>query len=269
MTEEPRINLTPVEEVAVRASSFDALYPPTEKIPTIVVENFPCLGKLAAMRFIEWVQHHPDGVISLPTGKTPGAFHQVGPAAAGRVGDARDSADAPEQAGVDPAKKPDMKGLHFVQIDEFYPIDSVAAQQLHSLCEAVLHRGLRARSGQGPADRPGHDRPAAGRDAGGGLAGQSRGPDAAVSPADEPARIPAEGPARADRPVVHGVRAADSRPGRHRVLPRRHRTGRPHRVQHPRLRPLLDDAPLPDELRDPGGGRHATWAASRSPATAW
>ena len=254
MTENSQIALTPVEEVAVRASSFDALYPPTEKIPTIVVENFPSLGKLAAMRFVEWVQHHPDGVISLPTGKTPEHFIKW-------VQRLLAEWETPEiqqtlrEAGVDPAKKPDMKGLHFVQIDEFYPMDSVAAQQLHALCEAVLYRGLRARSGQGPADRPGHDRPAAGRDAGRALAGQSRGPDAAISPADEPSRIPAEDPARADRPVVHGVRAADSRSRRHRVLPRRHRPRRPHRVQYPRLGPLLDDPPVPDELRDPGGGR--------------
>ena len=61
-------DLTPVERRAIAASPFDALYPPTEKIKTIVVENFPGLGKLAAMRFIEWVQEHPEGVISLPTG---------------------------------------------------------------------------------------------------------------------------------------------------------------------------------------------------------
>ena len=67
-------DLTPVEYRAVAASPFDALYPPTEKIKTIVVDNFPGLGKLAAMRFIEWVQEHPEGVISLPTGKTPQYF---------------------------------------------------------------------------------------------------------------------------------------------------------------------------------------------------
>ncbi len=56
------VNLTPVEKVAVQDSPFRALYPPTEKIPTIVVENFPSLGKLAAMRFIEWIQDNPGGV---------------------------------------------------------------------------------------------------------------------------------------------------------------------------------------------------------------
>jgi len=118
-----RIVLTRVEQVAVRASSFDVLYGPAEKIPTIVVENFPALGKLAAMRFIEWVQAHPGGVISLPTGKTPEHFIKWVQRVLGGW-------DTPEiqrtlaEAGVDPSKKPDMSSLHFVQIDEFYPIDS-------------------------------------------------------------------------------------------------------------------------------------------------
>lgn len=130
-----QISLTPVEEVAVRASSFDALYPPTEKIPTIVVENFPALGKLAAMRFMEWVQQHPDGVISLPTGKTPEHFIKW-------VRRLLSEWETPEiqqtlrDAGVDPTKKPDMKGLHFVQIDEFYPIDS---SQHNSFTHYVKH----------------------------------------------------------------------------------------------------------------------------------
>jgi glucosamine-6-phosphate deaminase len=112
-----------VEKVALSASPFAALYPPTEKIATIVVETFPALGRLAAMRFVEWVQDHPGGVISLPTGKTPEHFIKW-------VRRLLDKWDAPdvrrllEQAGVDPSRKPDMKSLHFVQIDEFYPMDS-------------------------------------------------------------------------------------------------------------------------------------------------
>ena len=115
--------LTPVEAVAVGASSFDALYEPTEKTPTIVVKNFPALGRLAAMRFIEWVQHDPGGVISLPTGKTPEHFIKW-------VQRLLQGWETPEirrtleEAGVDPSVRPDMSSLHFVQIDEFYPMDS-------------------------------------------------------------------------------------------------------------------------------------------------
>ena len=38
------------------------------------MENFPDLGMLAALRFLEWVAANPDGVVSLPTGKTPEYF---------------------------------------------------------------------------------------------------------------------------------------------------------------------------------------------------
>ena len=62
------IIITPVEETFQKASLMDILYEPEEKIPTIVVNNFPALGKLTALRFIEWVQNNPGGVISLPTG---------------------------------------------------------------------------------------------------------------------------------------------------------------------------------------------------------
>jgi len=113
--------LSPVEQYGVSSSPFDILYPPTEKLNTIVVENFPALGKLTALRFIEWVQTNPDGVVSLPTGKTPEHFIKW-------IDRLLKSWNEPEtraileEAGIDPGKFPDMKGLHFVQIDEFYPI---------------------------------------------------------------------------------------------------------------------------------------------------
>ena len=57
------------------SNSFsEMIYPPVEKIPVIIVDNFPMLGKLTDLRFLEWVQNNPEGVISLPTGKTPEYF---------------------------------------------------------------------------------------------------------------------------------------------------------------------------------------------------
>jgi glucosamine-6-phosphate deaminase len=115
-------DLTPVEEFGLSTSPFDILYPPTEKLRTLVVENFPALGKLTALRFIEWVQHNPGGVTSLPTGKTPEHFIKW-------IGHLLGSWDEPatrsllERAGIDPGARPDMHSLYFVQIDEFYPID--------------------------------------------------------------------------------------------------------------------------------------------------
>ncbi|MEO8168358.1 MAG: glucosamine-6-phosphate deaminase, partial [bacterium] len=63
-----------VEVLALKASGHKDLYSPMEKIKVIEMPNFPALGKLTALRFIEWVLKNPGGVISLPTGKTPEHF---------------------------------------------------------------------------------------------------------------------------------------------------------------------------------------------------
>ncbi|HIG17043.1 MAG TPA: hypothetical protein EYQ31_06980, partial [Candidatus Handelsmanbacteria bacterium] len=68
------VDLTPIERKALESSVFGARYAPDERITALVVGNFPALGKLAALRFLEWVQQNPEGVISLPTGKTPEHF---------------------------------------------------------------------------------------------------------------------------------------------------------------------------------------------------
>ena len=43
-------------------------------ISYIVVDNFPELGLLASLRFLEWVEENPEGIVGLPTGKTPEYF---------------------------------------------------------------------------------------------------------------------------------------------------------------------------------------------------
>ena len=123
--------LTTVEQRAVQASAFAEIYPPTEKIKTLVVENFPALGKLAAMRFIEWVQDHPGGVVSLPTGKTPEHFIRWVERLTTRWDEA-ETRRALEDAGIDPGRRPDLRSLHFVQIDEFYPIDPRQDNSFHA-----------------------------------------------------------------------------------------------------------------------------------------
>ena len=86
------------------------------------MENFPLLGKLTALRFIEWVQNNPGGVISLPTGKTPEHFIKWVTYYLNKWSLPEIKKDLREN-GVDPEIKPDMKSFHFVQIDEFYPIN--------------------------------------------------------------------------------------------------------------------------------------------------
>jgi len=119
-----------VEAVELKQSGRRELYPPTERIKVIEVENFPLLGKLAALRFVEWVIKNPGGVISLPTGKTPEHFIKW----VTRILDRWKSKDIQsllDSFGIDGSKKPDMKSLSFVQIDEFYPIDSAQQNSFH------------------------------------------------------------------------------------------------------------------------------------------
>ena len=133
MAKNGKPHLTKTEQIALESSAFEAIYRPTERIPAIVVDCFPALGKLTAVRFIEWVQNNPGGVISLPTGKTPEYFIRwVKQFLTGWNNKA--VRQELEKAGIDPSVKPDMKSLNFVQIDEFYPMDS---SQTNSFCHYV------------------------------------------------------------------------------------------------------------------------------------
>jgi len=114
--------LSKVENIWLAKSGHKLMYPDLERIGVIEVDNFPALGKLAALRFIEWVQENPSGVISLPTGKTPEHFikwviHYL------ENWDTDNIKTDLEENGINPGIKPDMASLHFVQIDEFYPIN--------------------------------------------------------------------------------------------------------------------------------------------------
>jgi glucosamine-6-phosphate deaminase len=92
------------------------------KLPYIVVRNFPSLGLLSSLRFLEWVVENPDGVISLPTGKTPEFFIKWTQRLL-NTWKTKETQKFLKENGLSASKKPSMKGLHFVQIDEFYPIN--------------------------------------------------------------------------------------------------------------------------------------------------
>jgi len=134
-------DLTPVEQAALRASAYEALYPPAEKVRTIVVDNFPALGRLVAMRFIEWVQDNPEGVVALPTGKTPEHFIRNVTRLL-RTWDEAETRAELEAAGVDPARRPDMRGLRFTQIDEFYPMDPAQVNSFHHYVSEFYIKGF-------------------------------------------------------------------------------------------------------------------------------
>jgi glucosamine-6-phosphate deaminase len=119
-----------VEAIEIQRSGRNALYPPTEKVQVIEVENFPLLGKLTALRFIEWVLKNPGGVVSLPTGKTPEHFIKW----VLRILERWSTKEIQKilgDFGVDGSRRPDMKSLSFVQIDEFYPIDAQQQNSFH------------------------------------------------------------------------------------------------------------------------------------------
>ncbi len=116
-------SLSKVEQYYLSNSGKKIIYSPTEKIPVIQVNSFPELGRLTALRFIEWVQKNPGGVISLPTGKTPEHFIKW-TALFLKNWDKKEVIEIFERVGIDRSIVPDMRSLRFVQIDEFYPIDS-------------------------------------------------------------------------------------------------------------------------------------------------
>ncbi|MEZ4997061.1 MAG: hypothetical protein R2758_06235 [Bacteroidales bacterium] len=94
----------------------------TARMPYVVVDNFPGLGLLTSLRFLEWVAENPDGVISLPTGKTPEYFIKWTKYLLNNW-DKPEARKIREDNGLFLKEKPSLRGLHFVQIDEFYPID--------------------------------------------------------------------------------------------------------------------------------------------------
>lgn len=112
-----------VEEIALSASGRRPMYTPTEKIKVIEIANFPALGKLTALRFIEWVLKNPGGVISLPTGKSPEHFIKWVRRILARWG-SKEIGTLLELYRIPTAAPPDMTSLSFVQIDEFYPMDA-------------------------------------------------------------------------------------------------------------------------------------------------
>ncbi len=113
-------NFSHVEQVFFKRSGLDKI---TTKMPYITVDNFPQLGLFTALRFIEWVAENPDGVISLPTGKTPEYFINITTFLLQNWNSDK-AKNIRKKYGLKVDKKPELSGLHFVQIDEFYPIDS-------------------------------------------------------------------------------------------------------------------------------------------------
>ncbi len=112
------------------------------KIPYLLVDNFPHLGMITALRFLEWVQKNPNGVISLPTGKTPEYFIKWTQFFF-QNWDSEKASNILNKYGLNQNKKPEMKGLQFVQIDEFYPIDPAQRNSFYNYVNEFYIKGFR------------------------------------------------------------------------------------------------------------------------------
>ena len=64
-------NFSTIEKIFFKESSIQKI---TTRMPYITVDSFPKLGLLSALSFLEWAAENPNGVVSLPTGKTAQYF---------------------------------------------------------------------------------------------------------------------------------------------------------------------------------------------------
>jgi len=130
-----------VEQKALEESGQQLRYAPEEKIGVIVVSSFPALGTLTALRFLEWVQDNPEGVVALPTGKTPEHFiREVTRLLRGWK--RREVQQELAVWGLDPSRKLSLAGLRFVQIDEFYPINPLQHNSFHYYVSRFYLKGF-------------------------------------------------------------------------------------------------------------------------------
>ncbi len=138
---ETRSPASRVETIALERSGRKFIYEPQEKSAIIEVDNFPMLGKLTALRFLEWVQQNPEGIISLPTGKTPEHFIKWVNKYL-RDWELAEVRRDLEANGIDISVKPQMAGLQFVQIDEFYPINPTQVNSFYHYINNFYIRGF-------------------------------------------------------------------------------------------------------------------------------
>ncbi len=115
--------------------------PQSSKIPYIVVENFPKLGLLTAIRFLEWVSQNPKGLVSLPTGKTPEHFIKWTQYLLENWNNTNGKRIL-KKYGLATLKKPNLNQLSFVQIDEFYPINSEQHNSFYNYVNEFYIKGF-------------------------------------------------------------------------------------------------------------------------------
>ncbi len=89
----------------------------------LVTDNFPPAGLLTSLKFLEWCTLNPEGVVSLPTGKTPEYFIKWTEYLLS-FWEGKEAESIKEQYSYPFREKADFHNISFVQIDAFYPISS-------------------------------------------------------------------------------------------------------------------------------------------------
>ena len=93
----------------------------TTLVPYIITDSVPKLGVMTALRFLEWASENPEGVISLSSDKSLKNFIHYTHYFIDTWNE-KETQRVLAKYGLDEIKKPDLSGMQFVQMDEFYPI---------------------------------------------------------------------------------------------------------------------------------------------------
>ncbi|MFV0266261.1 MAG: glucosamine-6-phosphate isomerase, partial [Draconibacterium sp.] len=126
-------NFSKVEEAFLKETQLQEI---TTRVPYIASDSFPKLGLLSALSFLEWVCKNPQGVISLPSAKTAQYFQNYTHFLLDNW-DNQKGIDIRAKYGLADVAKPDLSGLTFVQMGEFFPIDPKQHNSLYNY--AVEH----------------------------------------------------------------------------------------------------------------------------------
>jgi glucosamine-6-phosphate deaminase len=111
---------TDVENKFLVKSGRQQTYP-MEYAAVIEVRNQYELGKLTALRFIEWVQYHPKGVVAFTSGNTPEFFVKFLAFYKNNWHKPQVQAEL-QSMGINCKNFPDTSNLKLVQIEEIYPM---------------------------------------------------------------------------------------------------------------------------------------------------
>ncbi len=113
------MKLSNVEQKLIDGNAFKRQ---ATNISYFIVDSFPDLGLVTSLRFLEWVLQNPEGVISLPTGKTPEYFIKWTNYFI-KNWDLENVKVIRKKYGISSKAKPNFSKLKFIQIDEFYPLN--------------------------------------------------------------------------------------------------------------------------------------------------